>query len=97
MTRSPQWPIRLIGPLAACGPVAVRRPLGRSAGGAGPRRSNEALGDQGIGQANRAEGLLTRARALDLLGHHAEAEADRAEAARVAPHHRLLQSEPGAV
>jgi hypothetical protein len=56
---------------------------------------DEALEDQSLGLADRAEGLLTRARALDLLGHHAEAEADRAEAARVAPHHRLLRPAPG--
>lgn len=56
----------------------------------------EALEDPNLGLANRAEGLLTRARALDLLGRHVEAEADRTEAARVAPHHRLLQTEPGA-
>jgi tetratricopeptide (TPR) repeat protein len=57
---------------------------------------DEALEDQDIGFADRAEGLLSRALALDLLGRHAEADADRAEAARVAPHHRLLQPELGA-
>lgn len=56
---------------------------------------DEALREANIGLANRAEGLLTRARALDLLGRHAEAESDRAEAARIAPHHRLLQPESG--
>jgi hypothetical protein len=57
---------------------------------------DQALQEPDIGNANRAEGLLTRARALDLLGRHADASADRAEAARVAPHHRLLQPERGA-